>query len=86
MLAVGFIPRLDGKRKPVALATVHAKGTSRNGSRVAEHRAALLQPSLTRRASDGASDRGMNPTANMKCPYGTEEPRINRSFLSLICV
>ena len=84
--AVGFIPRLDGKRKPVASATVHAMGTLRNGSGVADHGAALIQPSLTRRASDGASDRGMNPTANMNCPYGTGEPRLNASFPSLIGV
>ena len=86
MLAVGFIPRLVGKGKSVALATVQAMGTSRNGSGVAEHKAALIQPSLTRRASDGASDRGIHPTANMKCPSETGEPMPNSSFPNLICV
>ena len=52
----------------------------------ADHRAALIQPALTRRASDVTCFRGMNPTANMNCPYGTGEPRIETSFLIPICV
>jgi hypothetical protein len=80
MSSRGIHPTVGWHKKSVALATVHAIGTSRNGSGVAKHRAALIQPSLTRRGSDETYFRGMNPTANMKCPYGTGEPGTDTSF------
>ena len=79
MLAVGFIPRLDVESKTRRVSGGSCGGASRNGSGVAERKATPIQPSLTRRASGGGSDRGMNPTANMKCPYGTETPSFRAS-------
>jgi hypothetical protein len=71
MLAVGFIPRLDVERKFRHVSDGSRGGTSRNGSDLAGRKAAPVQPSLTRRASHGTPFRGINPTANVNCPYGT---------------
>jgi hypothetical protein len=86
MLAVGFIPRLDGTRKIRRVSDGSCDGhvTEWIGRRRPQG-----HPDSTVADATGiswASDRGMNPTANMKCPYGTEKPRLNGSFLSLICV
>jgi hypothetical protein len=76
MLAVGFIPRLDGKRKIRRVSDGSCDG---HVTEWIGRRRPLGRPDSTVADATGvwgAGYRGMNPTANMNCPYGTGEPSL----------